>query len=177
MQSLIKYKNTEFGVRPNALGVGAVIAKLAAAYEDDLLISRYHVMRLPEYDRYLLVMNNYSQISADLEVQEAKLKKAKTAADKKTLKAIIDKDKKAIAAELKQLQEPAIFAISMRMKNIANEVMFGFKNNTDNLKALCDALLIGDTSVINYDEPDADLVKLQGEVFEVFFSIKSGIYK
>lgn len=176
MQKQIKYKNNDFTIRENALGIGAVISKLAAAYEDELLLARYHVMRLPDYEQYQSVMRDINQISLDYREQSAKLKKAKQS-EKKKLQGIVNADKKALDAQFEVLQKPALNAIANRMTSISNEVLFGFINNTDNLKVLCDALLIGDTSVIEYDNPDEDLLALRDKIFEVFFSIKASIYK
>lgn len=176
MISQLKYKDTEFKVRQNALGVGSEIAKLAAAYEDELLLAKYHVVKLPDYGQYQMIMHNISQIAIDYREQSEKLKKAK-GAEKTRLAKIVATGKKALDAEFKLLEEPAINVIATRVDSITREVYFGFTNNTDNLKALCDALLIGDTSLIKYDEPDSDLLALRDTVFEVFFSIKSSIYK
>lgn len=176
MISQLKYKGTEFKVKQNALGVGEAISKLAAAYEDELLLARYHVMRLPDYEQYQMIMYNLSQIGQDYREQSAKLKKAKQS-EKKKLQGIVNADKKALDAQFEVLQKPALNAIANRMTSISNEVLFGFINNTDNLKVLCDALLIGDTSVIEYDNPDKDLLALRDKIFEVFFSIKASIYK
>jgi len=176
MISQLKYKDTEFKVRHNALGVGAEIAKLAAAYEDELLLARYHVVKLPDYGQYQMIMHSISQIGLDYREQSEKLAKAK-GAEKTRLAKIVATGKKGLDAEFKLLEEPAINVIATRIDSITREVYFGFTNNTDNLKALCDALLLGDTMLIKYDEPDSDLLQLRDNVFEVFFSIKSSIYK
>jgi hypothetical protein len=176
MQTQLTYRNNNYAIRQNALGVGSEIAKLAAAYEDELLLARYHVVKLPDYGRYQMIMHSISQIGLDFREQSEKLKKAK-GAEKTRLAKIVATGKKGLDAEFKLLEEPAINVIATRIDSITREVYFGFTNNTDNLKALCDALLIGDTSLIKYDEPDSDLLALRDTVFEVFFSIKSSIYK
>ena len=174
MQSL-KYRNNEYKVKDNTLGIGKVIAELAAKYEDELAISQYVVVRMPDFDRYQLIMNELSVLGADMATQAAELKKAK-GKEKTKLEKIVESLNKAIMAAYKQLEEPAIQFIFNRMTNIRKEVRFGFVNDIEIFKTLCQTLLIGDVAGIDYTDTSKDLLKLRDEVFAVFFSIKSRIY-
>ena len=174
MQNL-KYRNNQYTVKDNTLGIGKVIAELSAKYEDELAISQYVIVRMPDFDRYQLIMNELSVLGGDLQTQSAELKKAK-GKEKSKLDKVTDTLNKAIMAAYKQLEEPAMQFIFNRMTNIRKEVRFGFVNDIDIFKTLCQTLLIGDVAGIDFTDTSKDLLKLRDEVFAVFFSIKSRIY-
>ncbi len=172
----LKYNDTEFRVKENTLGVGKTIAELAAKYEDELAIAKYHIIKLPDYDRYQILINNAGVIAQDVAEQKQKASKLKGTAKKKQ-EAIVTKGQKDFQSEVTKLKEPILTLIANRVANIEREVYFGFTNDTDIFKTLCDTLLIGDTSQIKFNEPDKDLLELRDEVYAAFFTIKSSIYK
>jgi len=176
MKSL-KYRDKEFGVRENMLGVGKTIAELSAKYEDDLAISQYVIIRMPDYDRYQTIMNELSVLTMDLQAQTEACNKAK-GKEKTKLKQIIATLQKAMQKVTKQLEEPTVRFIFNRTQNIRKEVYTGFINDLDIFKTLCQCLLTGDTNSIDFsDTSDKDLLKLRDEVFEVFFYIRTSIYR
>lgn len=175
MQTL-KYKDTEYQIRDNALGVGKVISELSGRFEDDMAIAEYTVIRMPDYGVYALTMSNISMILADLRDIQAELKTAK-GKRKAELEKAIKADNKAIEKEAERLKGPVQDFFYKRMTNIRKEVLFGFKNDTGIFKTLADTLLIGDTTKIDFTKPDAELIELRDKVYDVFFSIKSLIYK
>jgi len=173
----ISYKDTEYRVKDNALGIGRVISELAAKFEDDTAIAEYTIRRMPGFDLYAITMHNISMIAADLNQLKEQVKTAKGKDKTEKLKKAIKADETAIAKEAERLKDPVQEFIFNRMTNIRKEVLFGFKNDTDIFKTLCDTLLIGDTAKIDYIVPDKDLLELRDKVYETFFIIKSAIYK
>jgi hypothetical protein len=170
----LKYKDKEFTVRENTLGVGKTIAEISAKYEDDLAISQYVIVRLPEYDRYQTIINEISVISADIRDMEYEASKAKGSV-KKGLQAKINKAKKDLENTQSQLKEPGVLFIMSRVINIRKEVNFGFINDMEIFKTLCSVILVN--ADIDFGNIDEDLLLLRDEVFRLFFSIRAKIYE
>lgn len=170
----VVYKGHRFDVRQNMLGVGKELAAVLYRHQDNNLINALHIYRLPEYDRYLSIMNESGIILKDITAQKAKLKMA-SRSDAKKLNEIIAKGEADYAMTVNSLKTAAILKVSLAVNNIDTIDNFSFRNDIDNLRDVCNALLIGDLSVIDYDNPDNDLKQLADTVFNVFFSIRGRI--
>lgn len=169
------YKSHTFGVRDNYLGVGRDIDELMQQLDDSELTDMVWLFRLPEYQVYMQIRNDMRSISIDVNEHKAALKTCKDKARIKELNSIIAAGTKALSDETKKLYDPVISAIMLRESRLNDSINFKFTNDIDNLKAAAGALLTGDLSVINYDEPDADLVKFRDTVFKIFFYTRNRI--
>lgn len=170
----VKYKDTEFEIKPNRLGVGKVVSEIASAYEDELFIRKMMVTKMKDYPEYNNILGEISMINADLQEHEKLLGKSK---DKKKIQGIITANKKNLEKEYRRLSAPAMAIIANREMNINKEVHYGFINDADVFKKLCETLLKGDHSKIIFDDLDKDLIGLRDEVYKTFFTIKASIYK
>jgi len=162
----VKYKGTDFQVKDNVLGIGKVISEYSAKFEDDMAIAQYTIIRMPDYGLYAITIHNISMIANDLKELQEKIKTAK-GKTKTDLQKAIKSDEKAIEKEAERLKDPVMEFIFNRVTNIRKEVLFGFQNDTEIFKTLCDTLLTGDTSKINYTEPDDELIELRDKVYAV----------
>lgn len=169
----LKYKKHTFTVRDNFLGVGEKLHELNMQLDDSELLEPLWIYRLPEYDIYLSTVNDCRTILQDVYKNKTELSKCKSPARKKELTNFIKAGEKAYEAEIKNLEKPVISAIAMRMARMNESIRMKFVNNMDNFKKCAEALLIGDLSVIEWDNPDNDLVKLRNDLFGFFFSIRN----
>jgi len=171
----LKYRDKTFEVKDNTLGIGKVISELSAKFEDELIMAQYFIIRMPDFDRYQTIMNEISVLGSDLKVQTDELKKLK-GKEKTKQEGIINTLAKALQSQYEALEESAIQLIFNRMVNIRKEVRFGFENDLETFKTLCNTLLLGDVKEIDYSTVDKDLAQLRDGVYDAFFSIRNRIY-
>lgn len=169
----IKYKKHTFDVRGNYLGVGEKLHDLNMAYDDEELLAPLWVKRIPEYEEYITILNEARTYMLEIKKYENELSKTRDAKKKKEINTVLAKYRKAYDSALKNLEKPVISAIAMRMARMNESIRMKFVNNMDNFKKCAEALLIGDLSVIEWDNPDNDLVKLRNDLFGFFFSIRN----
>lgn len=169
----ITYKGIAFKVRQNRIGVGKQISDLSAMLKDDIYINQLFIARTPEFSEYMTVLSAVQQIAIDLRAQEQKLKDSDPR-QKKALQQVIDKIKSDYNTEYKRLLDPKLANTYIRYNEIKRELYSAFIN--DNIKPACEAVLLGDLTQIQFDNPDKDLEQLRDGVFAVFFSLSSRIY-
>jgi hypothetical protein len=160
------YKGVSFEIRPNRFGTSRLLFPLAGKLNEAMQEAVKDIIITPEYVRYSAIMDEYEQINNSLE--NTKLLEPNGEAETKLKEETLTKTEYDLQQVRLRLNEPVLRAIQELYLYRIGSARLTFINDPANVKIMCEALLIGDVSVIDFENPDEEYWALTDKVRDFF---------
>ncbi len=164
----LKYNGVEFTIKANRLAVSQYLLPLTIKYRNAEREATKRIRSNPDYVRFSALQGEVMEVQAELE-RVSKLE-ANNEPEEKSKQETIKQVKEALKLAESRLDEPVLVDIAQEYADIIWGLRLQFTSDIENSKQLAMALLDGDISVIDYNNPTDEFWELQDVLTEVFFS-------
>lgn len=169
----IEYKGNKFTIKANRLNVSRLLFPLTEQLNEAISKATREIISTVEYTRYSALQDEYNEIQSEIGRMKD-LKPANEIEEKSKQENILQAEKHLKEAQ-KKLNEPILQDIQKRYAYKMGSARLLFINDPANVKIMCEALLEGDISVIQFDNPDEDYWKLSDAVRDFFLVMEQQI--